>query len=124
LTKTNYAELCELQYKYADDGLLVLAVPCNQFGGQEPGRASEIKRFAADRCPSGLTLLEKANVNGDDALPLYTWLKRKQSRFPVNDVIWNFEKFLVDRGGNPVARFGPQKSPKSLEEKIVKLLDQ
>lgn len=113
-----------MQQKYADRGFQVLAFPCNQFGGQEPGTPSEIEKFAADRCPSGLKLFQKVDVNGFNTFPIFAWLKEEQNRFPLNDITWNFEKFLLDRKGKPVARYLPPQSPKSFEDDIVKLLDQ
>jgi len=114
--------MCELQQKYADRGFKVLAFPCNQFGGQEPGSASEIKNFVASRCRSGLSVMDKVDVNGMNALPLFSWLKAQQPNRPFNDIPWNFEKFLIDRDGKPVARYGTGSTPKSFENKIVELL--
>jgi glutathione peroxidase len=114
--------MCELQQKYADRGFKVLAFPCNQFGGQEPGSASDIKNFVASRCRSGITVMDKVDVNGMNASPLFTWLKAQQSRVPFNDVSWNFEKFLIDRNGKPVERYSTPQSPKSFEDRIVELL--
>lgn len=125
MTAQNYAELCDLQKQYADKGLRVLAFPCNQFGGQEPGTPAEIESFVEGKCPnaSGIRLMGKVDVNGDGADPLFTWLKEQQKSFPINDIPWNFGKFLVDKSGKPVGRFGPPSSPKSIEDDIVKLLN-
>jgi glutathione peroxidase len=114
--------MCELQQKYADRGFKVLAFPCNQFGGQELRTASEIKNFVASRCRSGLSVMDKVDVNGMNALPLFSWLKAQQPNLPFNDISWNFEKFLIDRNGKPVARYGTAQTPKSFENKIVELL--
>jgi len=122
LTKTNYAELCELYGKYQSRGFEVLGFPCNQFGGQEPGSNAEVKAFAQSKCPDTFPLFAKIDVNGDNEAPLYTFLKARQGELLGSDIKWNFAKFLVDRQGQPVARFGPQQSPKSFEEEIVKLL--
>jgi glutathione peroxidase len=102
----------------------VLAFPCNQFGGQEPGSNSEIKAFAQQKCPSTFPLFDKIDVNGENAAPLYTFLKSKQGGgFPLgDDIVWNFSKFLVNRKGEVVARFGPQESPLSFEDKILQLI--
>lgn len=100
----------------------MLGFPCNQFGGQEPGSNAEVKAFAQSKCPDTFPLFAKIDVNGDNEAPLYTFLKAKQGELLGSDIKWNFAKFLVDRQGQPVARFGPQQSPKSFEEEIVKLL--
>jgi len=121
----NYAELCDVYGKYKSRGLEVLAFPCNQFGGQEPGTNAEVKAFATSKCPNDtFNLFAKSDVNGDNATPLYVYLKKALPRgFPLgDDVLWNFEKFLVDRTGKPVKRFNPQESPSSFEDKILELL--
>jgi len=100
----------------------VLAFPCNQFGGQEPGTNAEVKAFAQDKCPDTFPLFSKIDVNGDNEAPLYSFLKNRQGELLGRNIKWNFAKFLVDRQGQPVARFGPQSSPLSFEEEIVKLL--
>jgi len=121
LTTQNYAELCELQQKYKDD-FRVLAFPCNQFGGQEPGTPAEIEAFAKGKCPSGLRMMGKVDVNGNNEDPIFAWLKDVQKSFPINDIPWNFGKFLIDKSGKPVARFGPPSSPLSFEDDIKKLV--
>jgi len=123
LTATNYAELCELYKKYRSRGLEVLAFPCNQFGGQEPGSNAEVKAFAQQRCPDLFPMFGKIDVNGPSAAPLYTFLKSEQGGGLLgDDIVWNFAKFLVNRKGEVVARFGPQEAPTSFENKIVELL--
>jgi len=81
-----------------------------------------VKAFAQSKCPDTFPLFAKIDVNGDNEAPLYTFLKSKQGEMLGSDIKWNFAKFLVDRQGQPVARFGPQQSPLSFEEEIVKLL--
>jgi len=101
----------------------VLAFPCTQFNGQEPGSNSEIKAFAQQKCPSTFPLFDKIDVNGENAAPLYTFLKsQKGGGLLGDDIIWNFAKFLVNRKGEVVARFGPQESPLSFEDKILPLI--
>lgn len=112
-----------MQQKYADRGFVVLAIPCNQFGGQEPGTPGEIEKFVEKRCPSGLTLLEKMDVNGLNANPLFKWLKDERSRPITSEVTWNFEKFLIDRKGKPVGRWAPPESPSKFESDIVTQLN-
>jgi len=123
LTKTNYAELCELYGKYKGRGFEVLAFPCNQFGGQEPGTDAEVKAFAMEKCPGLFRMFSKIDVNGENEAPLYKFLKAEQGGGLLGDnIVWNFGKFLINRNGQVVARFGPQEAPTSFEKKIVELL--
>uniref|UniRef100_A0A913ZZ30 Glutathione peroxidase n=1 Tax=Patiria miniata TaxID=46514 RepID=A0A913ZZ30_PATMI len=124
LTNKNYAQLQELHAKYAESkGLRILAFPCNQFGGQEPGTDEQIKEFAAKK-GAQFDLFDKINVNGDNAIPLYKFLKKKQHGTLTNAIKWNFSKFLINKKGEPVKRYGPQTAPKDIEKDIVKELDQ
>jgi len=101
----------------------VLAFPCNQFGGQEPGTNAEIKAFAQSKCPNTFPLFDKIDVNGEGEAPLYTFLKSQEGGGLFgSDILWNFAKFLVNRQGKVVARFGPQEAPSSFEDKIVELI--
>jgi len=111
-----------LSQKYRERGLEVLAFPCNQFGGQEPGSDAEVKAFAESKCPDTLRVFSKLNVNGNSASPLFTYLKQAQGGTFGQAIMWNFTKFLVDRGGKVVARFGPQQGPLGFEDKIAELL--
>jgi len=123
VTNSNYADLCELYRKYHSRGFEVLAFPCNQFGGQEPGTNAEVKQFAKSKCPYLFPMFSKIKVNGESEAPLYTFLKREQGGGAFGDFVkWNFTKFLVNRKGQPVARFGPQEAPRSFEDRIVELL--
>jgi len=123
LTKANYNELQELYVKYKDQGLEILGFPCNQFGGQEPGTEEEIKKFAQEKFGVTFPLFEKINVNGENEHPLFGYLKGSlPGVLGTTFIKWNFSKFLIDRAGIPVARFGPKESPKSFEEEIKKLL--
>jgi len=121
LTDTNYRELQSLYESLQDKGFVVLAFPCNQFGGQEPGSAAEIRQFVQKY---GVTfpLFQKIDVNGMNTHPLYKHLKEKQGELLGNDIKWNFAKFLVDPQGEVVKRYGPQVSPSSIEPDIVALL--
>jgi len=104
----------------------VLGFPCNQFGSQEPASNADIKAFACEKCPKKpFPIFSKIDVNGENASPLYAFLTKKLGRgFPLGDnVLWNFEKFLVTRSGKPVRRFLPTESGKILDETIVKLLE-
>mmetsp|Transcript_660 Transcript_660/g.1349 ORF Transcript_660/g.1349 Transcript_660/m.1349 type:complete len:119 (+) Transcript_660:504-860(+) len=116
--------MCELKKQYSGAGLEILAFPCNQFGGQEPGSAAEIKDFATGKCPDApVTLFAKIDVNGDNEAPLYTYLKGCLGEGLLGDDIkWNFAKFLVGKDGKPQFRYGPPSAPSSFEDDIKKLL--
>jgi len=93
----------------------VLGFPCNQFGGQEPGSNEEILEFASSNYDVNFAMFAKSDVNGETASPLYQWLKAKQpGDGDTAEVAWNFEKFLVDRSGQVVARWGPQTTPEEV----------
>jgi len=112
LTKKNYTELPKLVDQYGSRGFKVLAFPCNQFGGQEPGTHDEIIEFVKKFDPNmtdKLTFFEKANVNGPEAREVFSFLKYAlPNESGAVEISWNFEKFLVDRNGTPVKRFSPQ----------------
>jgi glutathione peroxidase len=99
----------------------VLAFPCNQFGGQEPGSNPEIKAFAERKGFKG-PMFAKTDVNGSNAEPLWTYLKSQQGGMLTSDVKWNFTKFLVDRSGKVVKRYGSTVAPLQIESDIKSLL--
>ncbi|HIK45299.1 MAG TPA: glutathione peroxidase [Leptolyngbyaceae cyanobacterium M65_K2018_010] len=101
-----YSGLVELDKAYGDRGLVIVGVPCNQFGAQEPGTPEEIKEFTKTKYDVEFTLLEKQDVNGPNRSPLYQFLVGDGP-----DIGWNFGKFLVGRDGEVVARFEPQTPP-------------
>ena len=104
----NYKQLVEMFNKHSEaDGLRILGFPCNQFGGQEPGTEVEIKEFATSKYGVKWDLFAKVDVNGGNADPLWAFLKEKQSGFLINAIKWNFAKFVVDKTGRPMGRFGP-----------------
>ena len=109
-----YDGLVSLDKAYGDRGLVVVGVPCNQFGQQEPGTPDEIKDFAKSKYDVDFTLLEKQDVNGPDRSPLYQFLVGDGE-----DIAWNFGKFVVDREGNVVARFEPQTAPDDADLKAA-----
>ncbi|TWT38011.1 Hydroperoxy fatty acid reductase gpx2 [Posidoniimonas corsicana] len=123
-----YEALQALHEKYADKGLAIVGVPCNQFGGQEPGTALEIATFCKTNYNVGFDLLEKSNVKikGKDQVPLYKYLTSEKTnpKF-AGEIGWNFTKFLFNRDGEVVARFDSRVKPESPEvvEAIEKALN-
>ena len=119
-----YAGLEELFRKYKERGLAVLGFPCNQFGAQEPGSAEQIGSFCERNYGVSFSIFAKIDVNGPDAHPLYRYLNSEKSGILGTEVIkWNFTKFLVDRQGKVVDRYGPATKPKTLASQIEILLD-
>ena len=111
-----YTGLEKVHEQYADQGFSVVGVPCNQFMGQEPGTHDEIVEFCSTTYGVTFPLMEKIDVNGDDRHALYEVLTATADAEGVDgDIRWNFEKFLVDRDGNVLARFAPQVDPEADE---------
>jgi len=107
-----YEQLQQLQVKYVDRGFSVVGFPCNQFLGQEPGTADEIQQFCSTNYGVTFPLSEKIEVNGPGRHQLYNELvKMSDAEGTSGDIRWNFEKFLVNRQGEVVARFGPRVAP-------------
>ena len=140
-----YKELEEMYEKYHDQGLEILDIPCNQFAGQTPGTDEEIHEFCTLRFNTQFAQMKKSDVNGENELPLYTWLKSQKGfegfgKGPMAlamsamlkkldkdyknnpNIKWNFTKFLVDREGNVVARFEPTANMAKVEEAVAALL--
>lgn len=117
-----YEGLQAVYEKYKDKDFAVLGFPCNQFGGQEPGSSEEIKDFCTTNFSVNFPMFEKIDVNGDNAHELYKYLKASKGGFPGDAIKWNFTKFLVDKKGNVVGRYGSSKTPESLESEIEKYL--
>ena len=140
-----YEGLENLYKKYREKGLLILDFPCNQFGHQAPGDDNEIHAFCTAKYKTTFDQLAKIEVNGDEAEPLYTFLKNEISEDPEPKgmknkiamkaiskmpgvskekgfIKWNFTKFLVDKNGKVVFRFGPTDTPAEMEENIKELL--
>jgi glutathione peroxidase len=118
-----YAGLEALYDKLHGAGLTVLGFPCNQFGAQEPGGEAEIGQFCEKNYGVTFPMFAKIEVNGERAHPLYEYLKdAKPGLLGSENIKWNFTKFLIDRGGEPVARYAPQTKPEELVEPIRKLL--
>lgn len=106
-------------------GLIVLGVPCNQFGGQEPGSEAQIQQFCTQEYGISFPMLAKTEVNGSNRHPLYEWLAGEASPF-AGDIEWNFAKFLIDAQGHRRARFHPQITPEdpSLRQAIAQALSE
>lgn len=117
-----YEGLEALNREYASRGLTILAFPCNQFMGQEPGTADEIASFCSLTYDVTFPILAKIEVNGNGADPFYKHLKKEQGGMLGASIKWNFTKFLIDREGNVVKRYGPQDTPASIAKDIAKLL--
>jgi glutathione peroxidase len=118
-----YEGLEQLQRAYAPRGFTVLGFPCNQFGNQEPGDAEAIGGFCQLNYGVSFPMFAKVDVNGDDAHPLYKYLKaEKPGLLGLQGIKWNFTKFLVDKTGTVVERYAPTTKPASLEGAIEHLL--
>ncbi|KAI3894133.1 hypothetical protein MKW92_033532 [Papaver armeniacum] len=122
LTESNYKELNVLYEKYKTQGFEILAFPCNQFAGQEPGTDAEIKEFVHTTFKAEFPLFDKIDVNGKDAAPLYQFLKSQKGGLFGNAIKWNFTKFLVNKEGKVVDRYAPTTSPLRIEKDIQGLL--
>jgi glutathione peroxidase len=117
-----YKGLEGLQQKFGARGFSVLGFPCNQFGRQEPGSATEIGEFCTSNYAVTFPMFDKIDVNGNDAHPLYQYLRREKSGLLGSAIKWNFTKFLVDRSGKVVARYASIATPESLTKDIEALL--
>ena len=117
-----YRELQALHEKYARKGLSVLGFPCNQFGKQEPGSSKEISEFCAKNYGVEFDMFAKVDVNGDEACDLYKYLTNLELKPKgAGKVSWNFEKFLVNREGDVIARFDPRTAPD--DAALVKMIE-
>ena len=112
----------KLHREYADQGLVVLGFPCNQFGSQDPGSNDEIGAFCERNYGVSFPMFEKVDVNGDDAHPLFVWLRSEKSGVLGQKIKWNFTKFLVGKDGSVVRRYGPQDAPAALAKDIESAL--
>lgn len=141
----HYEPIEKMYEKYHDRGFEVIDIPCNQFGGQTPGTDEEIHEFCTLKYNTSFPQMKKSDVNGENELPLYTYLKGQKGfegfgKSPMAiamsamlkkidkdyknnpDIKWNFTKFVVDRQGNVVARFEPTQSMDKVEECVASLL--
>ncbi|WVZ51393.1 hypothetical protein U9M48_002544 [Paspalum notatum var. saurae] len=122
LTNSNYKELNVLYEKYREKGFEILAFPCNQFAGQEPGSNEDIQETVCTRFKAEFPIFDKIDVNGKDAAPLYKYLKSQRGGWLGDGIKWNFTKFLVGKDGKVVERYAPTTSPLKIENDIQKLL--
>jgi glutathione peroxidase len=120
---SQYEGLERLYRTHREQGLVVLGFPCNQFGGQEPGSEQDVASFCTTTYGVTFPLFSKIDVNGPSAHPLFVHLKAQQSGWLGFDRIkWNFTKFLVDRRGVAIERFGPADAPEHIEPTIIRAL--
>ncbi len=117
-----YEGLEEIYKSLNNKGFVILGFPCNQFLGQEPGTSEEILAFCTNKYNVTFPMFEKIEVNGENAHPLYVFLKDEQKLEGKNDIRWNFEKFLIDRAGKVVKRYAPKTKPADIKADIEKLL--
>jgi len=117
-----YEGLEKLYKDYKDKGLVILGFPCNQFGKQEPGGAKEIAEGCLINYGVTFPMFSKIEVNGDNAHPIYKYLKSELKGTFGNRIKWNFAKFLIDKDGTPYKRFSPTTTPDKLRSHIETLL--
>lgn len=116
---TQYMELQSVHEKYGED-LIIIGFPANNFGGQEPGSNDQIKSFCQKNYGVTFILSEKVSVKGNDICPLFKWLNQQENQSFVGDIMWNFEKYLIDESGKLVKRFRSITKPDS--DKIISLI--
>ncbi len=117
-----YKGLQELHDTYADQGLVVLGFPCDQFGNQEPGSEDEIASFCERNFGVDFPLFAKVDVNGDAAHPLFAWLRKEKGGLLGGKIRWNFTKFLIGRDGTVISRHAPTTEPTKLSDHVEKAL--
>lgn len=117
-----YEGLEKLYQQYKNKGLVILGFPCNQFAKQESGSANEIQEFCQINYGVSFPMFDKIEVNGKNAHPIFKYLKAELGGFLVDDVKWNFTKFVIDKNGKPVRRFSPTTPPEKMENYIKSIL--
>ena len=117
-----YAGLQELHDQFQEQGLVIIALPCNQFGGQEPGSNTEVQEFCQLNYGLSFPVMGKIEVNGAGQHPLYAFLKAQAGGLITDNIKWNFTKFLVDRRGTVVKRYGSIRKPADIARDIKKLI--
>ncbi len=115
--------LQKLHEQYHDAGLRILGFPCNQFGSQDPGTHEEIADFCLKNYGVDFTMFEKIDVNGNEAHPIFSYLKDELGGTLGKKIKWNFTKFLVGKDGQPIKRFAPTTKPEDIEKHIKKALE-
>ena len=115
-------ELEEMYKDYKDKGFEILGFPCNQFANQDPASNKEISEFCLRNYGVSFTMFEKIDVNGENAHPIYKFLKSNAKGILGSEIKWNFTKFLIDKEGNVVDRFAPATNPKKIRKDVEKLL--
>ena len=118
-----FKELEELYKIYKDKGLEIFGFPCNQFANQDSGSNEEIQNFCQINYGVTFTMFEKIDVNGDNAHPLYKYLKNEAKGVLSKEIKWNFTKFLIDREGNVIKRYAPTAKPLKMIEDIEEILN-
>ena len=119
-----FAGLQALHERYHAEGLVVIGFPCNQFGKQEPNDGSAIGEFCQRNYGVEFLMMQKIDVNGEHAHPIYTWLKDQQGGLLTDGIKWNFTKFLIARDGKVIDRYAPMTKPESLTADIKTALAQ
>jgi glutathione peroxidase len=118
-----YKSLESLYLKYKDKGLVVMAFPCNQFGQQEPGTNEEVAQFCDLSFNVTFPLFSKIDVNGDNTIGLYNYLKESlPGVLGTKNIKWNFTKFLINKNGVAVKRYAPKDEPSDFESEVAKVL--
>jgi glutathione peroxidase len=115
-------ELEELYKAYKSIGLEILGFPCNQFLNQEPGSNNDVKNFCEINYGVTFNMFEKIDVNGNNAHPIFKYLKSKEKGVLTSKIKWNFTKFLIDKEGNVVKRYSPTTAPSKIRADIEKLI--
>lgn len=115
-----FGGLEKLYKDYKDKGLVILAFPCNQFAGQEPGDAAEILSFCKLNYDVSFPIFSKIKVNGKEADPIFQYLKKELPDVLGSRIKWNFTKFIINREGQPIKRFSPADTPEKIEEYLIK----
>jgi len=113
----------KLYTELSGKGFEILGFPCNQFANQDPGTNEEIRNFCLMNYGVSFPMFEKIDVNGDNAAPLYQYLKNEKGGIGGKNIKWNFTKFLVDKDGTVLKRYASAHTPEDIRDDIVKLLD-
>jgi len=111
-----YEGLEKLYKEYKDQDLVILGFPCNQFGEQEPGTEAEIQQVCLINYGVTFQMFSKIDVNGANTHPIYVYLKKVLPGFLMDNIKWNFTKFLIAKDGTPIKRFAPTDSPELIEK--------